>query len=81
VVFAFPQIAAGVGGIAAQLLPQIATGGGWMSTIAIANASNEPQVVRADFFDSQGGPLMLPFGSSLPNILVPAGGVVTVSTN
>jgi hypothetical protein len=77
VFFAIPAIAAGIGGIAAQLLPQIATGGGWESTIAIANTS----AVEADFFNSQGGPLQLPFGSSVTGILVPAGGVVTLSTN
>jgi len=81
IVFVFPQIAVGVGGVAAQLLPQVATGGGWESTIAIANTSNVDQLVRADFFNSQGGPLVLPFGSSVTSILVPAGGVVTLSTN
>jgi hypothetical protein len=81
VIFVFPQIEVGVGGIAAQLLPQVATGGGWESTIAIANTSGVDQVVRADFFNSQGGPMVLPFGSSVTNILVPATGVVTLSTN
>jgi hypothetical protein len=81
VFFAIPAIAAGIGGIAAQLLPQIATGGGWESTIAIANTSAVDRLVRADFFNSQGGPLQLPFGSSVTGILVPAGGVVTLSTN
>jgi hypothetical protein len=81
VFFAIPSMAAGVGGIAAQLLPQIATGGGWESTIAIANTSAVDRLVRADFFNSDGGPLRLPFGSSVTGILVPAGGVVTLSTN
>jgi hypothetical protein len=81
VVFIFPEITTGVGGVAAQLLPQIATGGGWFSTIAIANTSSADQVVRADFFNSLGGPLQLPFGSRLTGIVVPAGGVVTLSTN
>jgi hypothetical protein len=81
VVFVFPEITTGVGGIAAQLLPQVATGGGWFSTIAIANTSSANQVVRADFFNSLGGPLLLPFGSRLTGIVVPAGGVVTLSTN
>jgi len=81
VVFAIPLITTGVGGIAAQLLPQIATGGGWSSTITIANTSAVDQLVRADFFNSEGGPLLLPFGSSVTSIVVPAGGVVTLSTN
>ena len=81
VFFAIPSIAVGIGGIAAQLLPQVATGGGWESTIAIANTSAVDRLVRVDFFNSQGGPLLLPFGSSVTSILVPAGGVVTLSTN
>jgi hypothetical protein len=81
VFFEIPSIAAGIGGIAAQLLPQVATGGGWESTIAIANTSIVDRLVRADFFNSLGGPLLLPFGSSVTSILVPAGGVVTLSTN
>jgi hypothetical protein len=62
------------------LLPQVATGGGWVSTIAIANTSTVPQLVRVDFFSADGGPLALPIGSTVTNILVPAGGVVTLST-
>jgi hypothetical protein len=80
-VFAIPQIITGVGGIAAQLLPQVVTGGGWSTSIAIANTSAVDQVVRADFFNSQGGTLQLPFGARLTSIFVPAGGVVTLSTN
>ena len=64
----------------AILLPQIATGGGWVTQITIANTSTVPQTVRVDFFNSAGGPLVLPIGSSLPSVLVPAGGVVTFST-
>jgi len=81
VVFPVPLIGAGIGGFAAQLLPQVVTGGGWSSTIAIANTTSADQFVRADFFNSQGGPLVLPFGSSVSSILVPAAGVVTLSTN
>ena len=62
------------------LLSQIATGGGWESRITIANTSPVPQVIRIDFFDSQGGPLALPIGSSVPSVTVPAGGVVSFST-
>jgi len=64
----------------ALLLPQIATGGGWVTQITIANTSTVPQTVRIDFFNSVGQPLVLPIGSSLPSVLVPAGGVVTFST-
>jgi hypothetical protein len=72
---AFPVIAQ-----SAILLPQLATGGGWVTQITIANTSTVPQTVRVDFFNSAGGPLVLPIGSSLPSVLVPAGGVVTFST-
>jgi hypothetical protein len=72
---AFPVIAQ-----TAILLPQLATGGGWVTQITIANTSTVPQTVRVDFFNSAGGPLVLPIGSSLPSVLVPAGGVVTFST-
>jgi hypothetical protein len=69
-----------VGGPGAQLLAQVATGGGWVSRIVIANTSSVAQLIRVDFFNPAGGPLVLPFGSVLTNILVPAGGAVTIST-
>jgi hypothetical protein len=62
------------------LLPQIAAGGGWASTITIANTSTLPQSVRVDFFDSTGGPLALAIGSTIPNTVIQPGGVVTFST-
>ena len=71
----FPLLAA-----SAILLPQLATGGGWVTQITIANTSTVPQTVRVDFFNSVGAPLVLPIGSSLPSVLIPAGGVVTFST-
>jgi hypothetical protein len=64
----------------ALVLPQVATGGGWVSSITIANTSTTPQTVRIDFFNSIGGPLVLPFGSSVASVIVPAGGVAVVST-
>jgi hypothetical protein len=80
VVTPFPEIALGVGGRLAQLLPQVATGGGWASTIAIVNNSTTTQVVRVDFFNQFGGPMNLSFGSTVPRLVIPPGGVVTVST-
>jgi hypothetical protein len=76
-----PVIVTGIAGAAAVLFPQIATGGGWTSEIVIANASTAPQFVRVDFFNSSGGPLILPLGSTLPNVFVPPGGFVTLSTS
>lgn len=77
---AFPQLAIGIGGNGALLMPQVATGGGWESRITIANTSTVAQVVRVDFFDPAGLPLALPFGSTVPNVVVPPGGLVTLST-
>jgi hypothetical protein len=67
-------------GETALLLAQLATGGGWESRITIANTSTVPQLVRIDFFSSQGGRLTLPIGSSIPAANVPANGVVSFST-
>jgi hypothetical protein len=67
-------------GETALLLAQLATGGGWESRITIANTSTVPQLIRIDFFSSQGGPLMLPIGSNIPAANVPANGVVSFST-
>ena len=64
----------------ALLLPQIVTGGGWASTITIANRSLSPQSVRVDFFDSFGGPFALPIASSFPNTVIQPGGVLIFST-
>ena len=49
--------------------------------ITIANTTSVAQVVRIDFFNPLGGPLVLPFGPSIPTIVVPAGGAITISTN
>jgi hypothetical protein len=76
----FPQVTVGVGGPGALLLPQVAAGGGWVSVITVANTSGVAQAVRIDFFDSFGAPLVLPFGSTVANIVIAPGGVATVST-
>jgi adhesin HecA-like repeat protein len=69
------------GGIAGALfLPQVASGGGWVSTITIANTSILPQSVRVDFFDSTGGLPGLPVSTTIPNTVVQPGGVVSFST-
>jgi hypothetical protein len=62
------------------LLPQVASGGGWVSQIMIGNVSAEAQIVRVDFFDSSGAPMLLPSGSTIPSLVVPAGGVIVLST-
>jgi hypothetical protein len=76
--FAFPLITSGVGGTGALLLPQIATGGGWVTQITIANTSQFPQTVRLDFFNPAGGALSVSIGSTIPSIVVAPGGVATL---
>jgi hypothetical protein len=75
----FPLISAGVGGPGAQLLPQVATGAGWVTQITIANTSGITQTVRVDFFNPFGSPLTLPSGSTVENIVVAPTGVATVA--
>jgi hypothetical protein len=70
-----------IDGTGAQLLPQVVAGGGWMSTITIANSSNFSQIVRVDLFASQGGLFESSNGPSSPLILVPARGVFTITVN
>ena len=76
--FTFPLVVAGVGGPGALLLPQVATGGGWTTQITIANTSPVTQTVRVDFFNVVGGPLVSTLGSTVPNIVIPPGGVATL---
>ena len=77
--FVLPQIAVGIGGPGALLLPQVATGGGWVSQIMIANISPFAQAVRVDFFNSAGAPMPLSFGSTAPNVVIAPGGVATLT--
>ena len=77
--FVLPQIAVGIGGPGALLLPQVATGGGWVSQIMIANISPFAQSVRVDFFNSAGSPMSLSFGSTLPSVVIAPGGVATLT--
>ena len=75
----FPQLTVGVGGTGALLLPQVATGGGWVSQIMIANPTQFTQTVRVDFFNAFGAPLSVPSGSTVPSITIPPGGVATLT--
>ena len=76
--FALPQLAAGVGGPGALMLPQVATGGGWTTQITIANTSTVIQTVRVDLFNSFGGILASPLGPTVQGIVIPPGGVATL---
>src|SRR5437867_4929965 len=76
--FVFPQLAFGVGGTGALVLPQVVAGGGFGTQITIVNTFPFSQTVRIDFFNPLGSPLVLPFGSTVSDIVIAAGGVVTI---
>ena len=77
--FVFPQMFVGIGGAGALLLPQVATGGGWVTQIMIANLNPFAQSVRVDFFNAAGAPMSLSFGSSVPSVVIAPGGVATLT--
>lgn len=78
-----PEIATGVGGPGAVLLPQFAAGGGWATEIVIANAGTSAETVRVDLFKPDGTPLTAKLNgeskSSFTDITIPAGGVTTLA--
>jgi hypothetical protein len=61
------------------VLPQVATGGGWVTQITIANTSGFTQTVRVDFFNPSGVPLQTILGSTIQNLVIAAGGVATLT--
>lgn len=71
-----------IGGPAAIILAQFATGGGWASEIVLANTGTTDMLVRVDIFGQDGKPLVAPLNgksaSSFTGITIPAGGVVTL---
>jgi len=71
---------AGLVGLGAFLLPQVATGAGWESQVTVANTSAITQVIRVDFFNATGGPLVIPIGSTIAGVAIPPGGVATFPT-
>jgi hypothetical protein len=78
-----PEIASGVGGDGAVLLPQFAAGGGWATELVLLNSGTEKLTVRVDLFTPAGKPLTTTLngqtGSSFQNIVIPPGGVVTLA--
>jgi hypothetical protein len=75
-----PQVAQGVGGADAVILPQFAAGGGWSSEIVISNTTAIPVTVRVDLFKQDGTPLTTSLngqsGSSFQNLVIPAEGIL-----
>jgi hypothetical protein len=80
---ALPNIASGVGGAGATLLPQFVAGGGWVTEIVISNVGTTSVTVRVDLFKSDGTPFTTELngqtGSSFTNLTIPAGGVLVMS--
>jgi hypothetical protein len=80
---ALPNIASGVGGAGATLLPQFVAGGGWVTEIVITNLGTASVTVRLDLFKSDGTPFTTELngqvGNSFTNLTVPPGGVVVMS--
>jgi len=64
-----------IGGGASLIFPQVASGGGWFTEIAVGNTSSGPQVIRIDFFEANGANV-----ASLTNITIPSHGVFFFST-
>ncbi len=80
---AVPTISPGVGGAAAVVLADFATGGGWATEIVLANTGPEDLIVRVDLFGKDGKPLVANLNgmsqSSFTGITIPKGGVVTLA--
>ncbi len=78
-----PAISAKVGGPAAVILAHFAAGGGWASEIVMANVGAAEITVRVDLFGTDGLPLSTTLNnttaSSFMDIVIPAGGVVTLA--
>jgi hypothetical protein len=56
-----------VGGSAAFIFPQVVNGGGWSTSISLANTSTASQTVRIDFFDPNGLALRTVSGITIPS--------------
>jgi hypothetical protein len=69
------QSAASIGGNS-LVFPQVAAGGGWSTQIAVGNTSSAAQVVRIDFFSSDGVNT-----GSIVDIQIAPKGVFAFSTN
>ena len=78
---AVPEVAPGVGGANALLMPQFAAEGRWSTETIVINHGGSPLTVRIDLFKQDGTPLVAKLnrqiGSSFQNLVIPAGGVIT----
>jgi hypothetical protein len=72
-----------IGGAAAVVLPQFAANGGWATQIVIANTSSASLTVRVDLYKQDGTALRTALNrvtdSAFTNIVIPAGGVVSLA--
>jgi len=78
-----PDLAPGVGGPGAVILPQFVADGGWSSEIVAINTTALPMIVRVDVFKQDGTPLITKLNeqsaSSFLNLSIAPGGVITLS--
>jgi hypothetical protein len=78
-----PTMAAGVGGPGAILLPQFAAGGGWATELVLGNTGTSALTVQVDLFKNDGTRLTAALNgttsSSFKNLIIPAGGVITLA--
>ena len=70
-----PATTTSIGGAGSLIFPQVVRGGGWITELAVGNTSAGLQVVRIDFFGSNGETL-----GGLTDITIPPQGVFFVST-
>jgi hypothetical protein len=70
------QTTASIGGGPSLVFPQVVTGGGWSTEMAVGNTSTASLSIRIDFFDPNGKAV-----SSFTNVSVPPLGVVFLSTD
>ena len=70
-----------IGGAGSILLPQFAAGGGWATELVLMNTGTTGLTVRVDLFKPDGTPLSTALNgqtaSSLTNLTIPAGGVLS----
>jgi hypothetical protein len=78
-----PVLSQGVGGSAAVLLPQFATGGGWATQVVVNNTTTSSLTVRVDVFNQDGTPRIVALNgqeaSSFTNLNIAAGGVLVLA--
>ncbi len=80
---ATPASAASLLGPGAILLPQFVAGGGWATELVLGNTNTTSLTVRVDLYKPDGTALVTTLngqtGSSFPNLVIPANGVLVLA--